>query len=109
MGPVLTAHLFPQVVSRGATHAILLKMLPLGIAQLLSKCGLLTRFLPFLRASTQSLADVLRQLPASPELRVVLSYIFPTYGGYRPWVLGGSWRRRCCSLGSQPFFLSLLD
>uniref|UniRef100_A0A452SU97 All-trans-retinol 13,14-reductase n=1 Tax=Ursus americanus TaxID=9643 RepID=A0A452SU97_URSAM len=69
-----------KVVSRGATHAILLKMLPLGIAQLLSKCGLLTRFLPFLRASTQSLADVLRQLPASPELRVVLSYIFPTYG-----------------------------
>ncbi|KAF3826614.1 hypothetical protein GH733_009139 [Mirounga leonina] len=69
-----------KVVSRGVIHAILLTMLPLRIAQLLSKCGPLTRFFPFLRASTQSLADVLRQLPASPELRAVLSYIFPTYG-----------------------------
>ncbi|XP_022360086.1 all-trans-retinol 13,14-reductase isoform X2 [Enhydra lutris kenyoni] len=69
-----------KVVSRGAIHAVLLKMLPLRLAQLISKCGPLTRFFPFLRASTQSLADVLRQLPASPELRAVLSYIFPTYG-----------------------------
>ncbi|XP_027978191.1 all-trans-retinol 13,14-reductase [Eumetopias jubatus] len=69
-----------KVVSRGVIHAIWLKMLPLRIAQLLSKCGPLTRFFPFLRASTQSLADVLQQLPASPELRAVLSYIFPTYG-----------------------------
>lgn len=109
MGPVLRAHVFPQVVSRGAIHAVLLKMLPLRLAQLISKCGPLTRFFPFLRASTQSLADVLWQLPASPELRAVLSYIFPTYGGYWPWVLGSSWRRRCCPLGSQSFFLSLLD
>ncbi|XP_047600241.1 all-trans-retinol 13,14-reductase [Lutra lutra] len=69
-----------KVVSRGAIHAVLLKMLPLRLAQLISKCGPLTRFFPFLRASTQSLADVLRQLSASPELRAVLSYIFPTYG-----------------------------
>lgn len=69
-----------KVVSRGVLHAIFLKLLPLPVVQLLSKCGLLTRFSPFLRASTQSLAEVLQQLPASPELRAVLSYIFPTYG-----------------------------
>ncbi|KAK2508084.1 hypothetical protein MC885_005230 [Smutsia gigantea] len=69
-----------KVVSRGVLHAILLKLLPLPVVQLLSKCGLLTLFSPFLRACTQSLAGVLRQLPASPELRAVLSYIFPTYG-----------------------------
>ncbi|XP_075419189.1 all-trans-retinol 13,14-reductase [Tenrec ecaudatus] len=69
-----------KVVSRGAIHAIFLKLLPLPVARLLCKSGLLTRFSPFLRASTQSLSEVLRQLPASPELRAVLSYIFPTYG-----------------------------
>ncbi|XP_004713929.1 all-trans-retinol 13,14-reductase [Echinops telfairi] len=69
-----------QVVSRGAIHAIFLKLLPLPVARLLCKGGLLTWFSPFLRASTQSLSEVLRQLPASPELRAVLSYIFPTYG-----------------------------
>ncbi|XP_003420461.2 all-trans-retinol 13,14-reductase [Loxodonta africana] len=69
-----------KVVSSGVTHAILLKLLPLPVVQLLNKCGLLTRFSPFLRASTQSLSEVLQQLPASPELQAVLSYIFPTYG-----------------------------
>ncbi|XP_006866653.1 PREDICTED: all-trans-retinol 13,14-reductase [Chrysochloris asiatica] len=69
-----------KVVSRGTMHAILLKLLPLPVVQLLSKCGLLTLFSPFLRASTQSLSEVLQQLPASRELQAVLSYIFPTYG-----------------------------
>ena len=79
------------MVSRGAFYVILLKILPLPVAQLLTKYGLLTRFSPFLRASTQSLAEVLQQLPASPELQAVLSYIFPTYGGSWPWVLGSPW------------------
>ncbi|KAM6202364.1 all-trans-retinol 13,14-reductase [Rhynchocyon petersi] len=69
-----------KVVSRSIVHAIMLKLLPLPLVQFLSKCGLLTRFSPFLRASTQSLSEVLQQLPASPELQAVLSYIFPTYG-----------------------------
>ncbi|XP_036036506.1 all-trans-retinol 13,14-reductase [Onychomys torridus] len=69
-----------KVVYRGAFHAILLKFLPLTLTQLLHKFGLLTRFSPFCRASTQSLAQVLQQLGASPELQAVLSYIFPTYG-----------------------------
>ncbi|XP_045683509.1 LOW QUALITY PROTEIN: all-trans-retinol 13,14-reductase [Phyllostomus hastatus] len=69
-----------KLVARGAVHAVLVKILPLPVAQFLNKCGLLTRFSPFLRASTQSLAEVLRQLPASQELQAVLSYIFPTYG-----------------------------
>ncbi|EAW99530.1 retinol saturase [Homo sapiens] len=69
-----------KVVSSGAPHAILLKFLPLPVVQLLDRCGLLTRFSPFLQASTQSLAEVLQQLGASSELQAVLSYIFPTYG-----------------------------
>ncbi|CAO2605442.1 All-trans-retinol 13,14-reductase [Lemmus lemmus] len=69
-----------KVVARGASHAILLKFLPLPLTQLLNKFGLLTRFSPFCRASTQSLAEVLQQLGASPELQAVLSYNFPTYG-----------------------------
>lgn len=68
------------MVSNGVTHAILLKFLPLPVIQLLDRCGLLTRFSPFLHASTQSLAEVLQQLGASSELQAVLSYIFPTYG-----------------------------
>ncbi|XP_006764069.1 PREDICTED: all-trans-retinol 13,14-reductase [Myotis davidii] len=66
--------------SRGAFHAILLKTLPLPVAQFLGRCGLLTWFSPFLRGSMQSLAEALQQLPASRELQAVLSYIFPTYG-----------------------------
>lgn len=69
-----------KVVAHGVSHAILLKFLPLPLTQLLNKFGLLTRFSPFCRASTQSLAEVLKQLGASPELQAVLSYIFPTYG-----------------------------
>lgn len=69
-----------KLVSRGTSHAIVLKILPFFMIQLLNKLGLLTRFSPFLRASTQSLAEVLHQLPASQELQAVLSYIFPTYG-----------------------------
>ena len=91
MGPVPACSFPSQMVSSRASHAILLKILPLPLAQFLSKYGLLTRFSPFLRASTQSLAKVLQQLPASPELRAVLSYIFPTYGGYWSWAMGPSW------------------
>ncbi|XP_060043304.1 all-trans-retinol 13,14-reductase isoform X1 [Erinaceus europaeus] len=69
-----------KVVASRSIHAIMLKIFPLPVVQLLDKCGLLTRFSPFLRASTQSLAEVLQQLPASPELQAVLAYIFPTYG-----------------------------
>lgn len=69
-----------KVVASGVPHAILLKMIPLPVTRILHKLGLLSRFSPFLHASTQSLAEVLRQLPASPELQAVLSYIFPTYG-----------------------------
>lgn len=71
------------MVANGVPHAILLKMIPLPVTRILHKLGLLSRFSPFLHASTQSLAEVLRQLPASPELQAVLSYIFPTYGGCR--------------------------
>lgn len=106
--PVPPACFLPQTVARRAIHGVLLKIIPLPLAQFLSKCGLLTRVSPFLRASTQSLAETLRQLPASPELQAVLSYIFPTYGGYGRWAVGRSWGRRCCPPGPQSFFLNVL-
>lgn len=96
----LTRPVLPQVVSRGVFHAILLKYLPLTLTQLLHKLGLLTRFSPFCRASTQSLAEVLQQLGASPELRAVLSYIFPTYGG---WLLAQA-LLSCCPPNVWSFF-----
>ncbi|XP_043843135.1 all-trans-retinol 13,14-reductase [Dromiciops gliroides] len=67
-------------VARGSSHMILLKILPLPVVKLLDKLGVLAFFSPFLRAATQSLAEVLNQLPASQELKAVLSYIYPTYG-----------------------------
>ncbi|XP_068957145.1 all-trans-retinol 13,14-reductase-like isoform X2 [Petaurus breviceps papuanus] len=66
-------------VAKGSSHMTQLKVIPLPVVKLLEKWGLLAFFSPFLRAATQSLADVLDQLPASPELKTVLSYIFPTY------------------------------
>ncbi|XP_004612141.2 all-trans-retinol 13,14-reductase [Sorex araneus] len=69
-----------KVVTSGVAPLVLLKMFPLPVTQLLDKFGLLSRFSPFLRACTQSVAEVLQQLPASPELQAVLGYIYPTYG-----------------------------
>ncbi|KAM9212124.1 LOW QUALITY PROTEIN: all-trans-retinol 13,14-reductase-like [Dugong dugon] len=69
-----------KAVASGVIFVILLKLLRLPMVQLLNKCGLLTRFSLFLRASTQSLSEVLKQLPASPELQAVLGYIVVTYG-----------------------------
>ncbi|XP_072493100.1 all-trans-retinol 13,14-reductase-like isoform X2 [Notamacropus eugenii] len=67
-------------VAKGVPHIIKLKFIPLPVVRLMDKLGLLAFFSPFLRAATQSLADVLNQLHASPDLKTVLSYIFPTYG-----------------------------
>ncbi|XP_036606579.1 all-trans-retinol 13,14-reductase-like [Trichosurus vulpecula] len=67
-------------VAKGSSHMAMLKLIPLPMVKLLDKFGVLAFFSPFFRAATQSLADVLNQLPASPELKTVLSYIFPTYG-----------------------------
>lgn len=88
----LTLPFFPQVVAHGASHAVLLKFLPLPLTQLLNKLGLLTHFSPFCRASTESLAEVLQKLGASRELQAVLSYIFPTYGG---WLLAQALLSHC--------------
>ncbi|XP_068921856.1 all-trans-retinol 13,14-reductase [Petaurus breviceps papuanus] len=67
-------------VAKGTLHIALLKLIPLPMVRLLDRWGLLAFFSPFMRAATQSLADVLNQLPASPDLKAVLSYIYPTYG-----------------------------
>ncbi|KAM9069674.1 all-trans-retinol 13,14-reductase isoform 1-T1 [Sarcophilus harrisii] len=67
-------------VAKGASHMVLLKIIPLPVVRLLDSLGLLAFFSPFLKAATQSLEEVLSQLPASQDLKAVLSYICPTYG-----------------------------
>jgi len=59
---------------------VILKMLPRALATLLCRSGLLPRLSPFCRLAPRSLKDVVDGLTANPELRAVLSYIFPTYG-----------------------------
>ncbi|XP_075300888.1 all-trans-retinol 13,14-reductase [Opisthocomus hoazin] len=65
---------------RGAMVVVILKMLPRALATLLCRSGLLPRLSPFCRLAPRSLKDVVDGLTANPELRAVLSYIFPTYG-----------------------------
>ncbi|XP_027701931.1 all-trans-retinol 13,14-reductase-like [Vombatus ursinus] len=67
-------------VAKGTLHLVLLKIIPLPVVRLLDRLGVLAFFSPFLRAATQSLADVLSQLSASQDLKAVLSYIHPIYG-----------------------------
>lgn len=57
-----------------------LKLLPLPLARLLCRSGLLPWLSPFCRMASHSLKDVVDGLTANAELRAILSYIFPTYG-----------------------------
>ncbi|NXG14407.1 RETST reductase, partial [Grallaria varia] len=66
--------------SRGVIVMGLLKMLPRFLAGLLCRSGLLPLFCSFSRMGSRSLKEVVDGLTANPELRAVLSYIFPTYG-----------------------------
>ncbi|NWI84560.1 RETST reductase, partial [Pitta sordida] len=58
----------------------LLKMLPPFLSRLLCRSGLLPLLVPFCRLAPRSLQEVVDSLTPNPELRAVLSYIFPTYG-----------------------------
>ncbi|XP_014814198.1 PREDICTED: all-trans-retinol 13,14-reductase isoform X4 [Calidris pugnax] len=67
-------------VGRGTVLVGLLKMLPRALVALLCRSGLLPRLSAFCRLAPRSLKEVVEGLTANPELRAVLSYIFPTYG-----------------------------
>uniref|UniRef100_A0A8B9UZ23 All-trans-retinol 13,14-reductase n=1 Tax=Anas zonorhyncha TaxID=75864 RepID=A0A8B9UZ23_9AVES len=67
-------------VTRGMNAIGILKLLPLPLARLLCRSGLLPWLSPFCRMASRSLKDVVDGLTANAELRAVLSYIFPTYG-----------------------------
>ncbi|NXA14659.1 RETST reductase, partial [Sapayoa aenigma] len=66
--------------SRGVVLLSLLKMLPRFLAGLLCRSGLLPRLFSFSRLASRSVKDVVDGLTPNPELRAVLSYLFPTYG-----------------------------
>ncbi|NXM30210.1 RETST reductase, partial [Oxyruncus cristatus] len=66
--------------SHGVVLMSVLKMLPRYLTRLLCWSGLLPRFCSFSRMASRSLKEVVDSLTPNPELRAVLSYIFPTYG-----------------------------
>ncbi|XP_068776646.1 all-trans-retinol 13,14-reductase [Struthio camelus] len=69
-----------ESVSKGNVMLVVLKLLPLPLARLLCRTGLLSWLSPFWRLASRSLKEVVDELTADRELRAVLSYIFPTYG-----------------------------
>ncbi|NXU68213.1 RETST reductase, partial [Horornis vulcanius] len=74
---------FQQLVKstrRGAMLLGILKMLPRFLAMLLVRSKLLPHLCPFSYLASRSLKEVVDGLTPNPELRAVLSYIFPTYG-----------------------------
>lgn len=69
-----------QSAGRGVVLLGILKMLPRFLAELLIRSRLLLHLCPFSRLASRSLKEVVDGLTPNPELRAVLSYIFPTYG-----------------------------
>ncbi|NXF78903.1 RETST reductase, partial [Sclerurus mexicanus] len=69
-----------QSTSRGVVLLGVLKMLPRFLTGFLCRSGLLPRLFSFSRMASRSLKEVVDGLTPNPELRAVLSYIFPTYG-----------------------------
>nr|XP_025975258.1 all-trans-retinol 13,14-reductase isoform X1 [Dromaius novaehollandiae] len=67
-------------IRSGPALLVILKMIPLPLARLLCRTGLLSLLSPFYRLASRSLREVVEGLTADRELRAVLSYIFPTYG-----------------------------
>ncbi|NXO67663.1 RETST reductase, partial [Phainopepla nitens] len=65
---------------RGVVLLGILKMLPRFLAGLLIRSRLLPRLCSFSQLASRSLKEVVDGLTPNPELRAVLSYIFPTYG-----------------------------
>ncbi|NWV12932.1 RETST reductase, partial [Ptilonorhynchus violaceus] len=65
---------------RGTALLGILKMLPRFLAGLLIRSGLLPHLCSFSRLASRSLQEVVDGLTPNPELRAVLSYIFPIYG-----------------------------
>ncbi|NXO14255.1 RETST reductase, partial [Oriolus oriolus] len=66
--------------SRGVVLLAILKMLPRFLAGLLIRSRLLPRLCPFSRLASRNVKEVVDGLTPNPELRAILSYIFPTYG-----------------------------
>ncbi|XP_030819967.1 all-trans-retinol 13,14-reductase [Camarhynchus parvulus] len=65
---------------RGVVLLGILKLLPRFLARLLTCSRLLPRLCSFSQLASRSLKEVVDGLTPNPELRAVLSYIFPTYG-----------------------------
>ncbi|XP_068012674.1 all-trans-retinol 13,14-reductase [Melanerpes formicivorus] len=67
-------------VDRGMMLFGLLKLLPWALVRLLCCSGLLPWLFSFCQLAPRTVKDVVDGLTPNPELRAVLSYLFPTYG-----------------------------
>ncbi|NXD30681.1 RETST reductase, partial [Spelaeornis formosus] len=67
-------------VGRGVVLLGILKMLPRFLVGLLIRSQLLPHLCSFSHLASRSVKEVVDGLTSNPELRAVLSYIFPTYG-----------------------------
>lgn len=76
----VSPRLSPQSSNRGVMLLGILKMLPRFLVGLLIRSRLLPRLCPFSRLASRNLKEVVDGLTPNPELRAVLSYMFPTYG-----------------------------
>ncbi|XP_064170345.1 all-trans-retinol 13,14-reductase-like isoform X1 [Anguilla rostrata] len=65
---------------RGVWFLVLLKLLPLPLANFLVYTGLASRLSPFFRYASRSLTEVVNELTDNQDLRAVFCYIFGTYG-----------------------------
>ncbi|KAJ7305093.1 hypothetical protein JRQ81_010926 [Phrynocephalus forsythii] len=61
-------------------HMAIAKMVPLSLVKFLQWTGLLAWISPFFRMASRSVSEVVAECTKNEDLRVVFSYIFPTYG-----------------------------
>ncbi|XP_071585383.1 all-trans-retinol 13,14-reductase [Heliangelus exortis] len=64
----------------GPVLLVILKMVPRVVAWLLCHSGLLPWLSPFCSLAAHSVKELVGALTPNPQLRAVLSYLFPTYG-----------------------------
>ena len=69
-----------QEARLGTLFLVLLKVLPLWVARLLARTGLIHMLTSYFRLAARSLHSVLEELTSDADLRVVLSYCCFDYG-----------------------------
>ncbi|XP_069475035.1 all-trans-retinol 13,14-reductase-like [Ambystoma mexicanum] len=69
-----------QKVSKCAFHLVILKLIPLSLANFLCRTGVVSWLSPYFQMSSKSVSQVLSELTTNEELRAVLAYNYLDYG-----------------------------